>query len=99
MAVVVMTGLRPEDIIPANTMIEIRVVTRDGLLILDQWTVTRRAYEWYEFVIPKDANYDVCLGRPLYVSIKMDTPKEIYVYRGPLNEWRGIDDMCLPFTR
>jgi hypothetical protein len=42
MAVVVMAGLRPSDIIPANTIIEIRVVTKDGVLLLSQTATVRR---------------------------------------------------------
>jgi hypothetical protein len=99
MAVVVMTGLRPSDIIPANTIIEIRVVTKDGVLLLSQTAMVRRNLDDYEFVITPDKYRELCQGRPLYVSLKMETPSEIYSYQGILPEWRGIADMCLPFTR
>jgi hypothetical protein len=99
MAVVVMTGLRPSDIIAANTIIEIRVVTKDGVLLLSQTAMVRKNLDDYEFVITPDKYRDLCQGRPLYVSLKMETPSEIYSYQGTLPEWRGIADMCLPFTR
>jgi hypothetical protein len=99
MAVVVMAGLRPSDIIPANTIIEIRVVTKDIVLLLSQTATVRRNLDDYEFVITPDKYRDLCQGRLLYVSLKMETPSEIYSYQGTLPEWRGIADMCLPFTR
>jgi len=97
MAVYVATGYDPKDIIPANTMIKIRLVTKDGLLILDQTVIVRKNSLDYEFVIPLSKNSDVCRGRPLYISIWMETPNEIYSYKGRLPEWSGIEDMCLPF--